>query len=376
MNTVRLAAAGAGKTYGICCEALEEIRKDKCARVLMVTYTNRGAEAIRTELEAQNYGVSPVGIVVYTWYQFLLKELIKPYQTYITDINRLVSLDFTLEHSRNYASAGTAKRYITDSDNVRSEEASNLILLLDKRSDHRVFSRLERAYSSIYIDEVQDLAGRDIDILQKLFESSLSVVCVGDNKQATFQTHNTRTNKKKSGKNIFNFFWELQRKGIVQIQESLNSRRFNHQICSFANTVYPNDNNMTSDMIEETEHDGVFLIAKEDAMKYYEFFLPQELRYDKRTINTCGYNVVNFGECKGKTFPRCLIYANKTFISFLKGKELKAPEKYYVAVTRAKYSNAIVVDSLFGAAGFEKCRIILGDQEIEAEKFIEPASND
>ena len=84
MNTVRLAAAGAGKTYRICCEALEEIRENECARVLMVTYTNRGAEAIRAELEAQNYGVLPVGIAIYTWYQFLLKELIKPYQTYIT----------------------------------------------------------------------------------------------------------------------------------------------------------------------------------------------------------------------------------------------------------------------------------------------------
>ena len=94
MNTVRLAAAGAGKTYGICCEALGKIREIECARVLMVTYTNRGAEAIRTELEAQNYGVLPSNIVVYTWYQFLLKELIIPYQTYITGINKLVSLDF------------------------------------------------------------------------------------------------------------------------------------------------------------------------------------------------------------------------------------------------------------------------------------------
>ena len=69
-------------------------------------------------------------------------------------------------------------------------------------------------------------------------------------------------------------------------------------------------------------------------------------------------------------YPRCLIHANKTFMDFLKGKTLKAPEKYYVAVTRAKYSNAIVVDSLFGATGFEKCKIMLGGQEIEAEKFI------
>lgn len=259
--------------------------------------------------------------------------------------------------------------YITDSDNVRSEEASNLILLLDERSEHKVFSRLAKTYSSIYIDEVQDLAGRDIEILEKLFALDMSVVCVGDNKQATFQTHSTRTNKKKSGKNIFAFFQELQRKNIVEIQESLCSRRFNSQICSFANRVYPNDKNITSDMTEETGHDGVFLIAKEDASKYFEFFLPQELRFNKKTVDTCGFNVVNFGECKGKTYPRCLIRANKTFIDFLKGKALKAPEKYYVAVTRARYSNAIVVDSLFGAAGFEKCKIMLGDQEIAAEKY-------
>lgn len=370
MNIVRLAAVGSGKTYGICSDALKEIHGNRNIRILMVTYTNRGAEAIRSELEAQNKGVLPAKIVIYTWYQFLLKELIKPYQTYITGINKLVSIDFTHEHSRNFASAGTAKRYITASDNVRSEEASNLVLLLDEKSDHRVFARLEKAYSSIYIDEVQDLAGHDIDILETLFKLNTSVVCVGDSKQATFQTHSTRTNRKKSGKNIFLFFQDLKRKNIVEIQESLCSRRFNSQICSFANKVYPNKKNITTDVMEETGHDGVFLIARKDVDKYFNFFLPQELRYNKKTVNTYGYNVVNFGECKGKTYPRCLIHANKVFIDFLKGKKLNAPEKYYVAVTRAKYSNAIIVDSLFGAPGFEKCKIAFGDQEIEVEKYI------
>ena len=370
MNTVRLAAAGAGKTYGICLDALKAIRESRKNRILMVTYTNRGVESIRAELEAQNKGIFPAGIVVYTWYQFLLKELIKPYQTYITGINELNSLDFTSEHSKNFERKDTAKRYITEANNVRSEEAGNLALLLDKKSDQKVFLRLERAYSAIYIDEVQDLAGRDIDILQKLFDSSLSVFCVGDNKQAIFQTHNTRTNKKKSGKNIFAFFSDLQRKGSVQIQKSLCSRRFNSKICNFANNVYPNNITMTSNMSEETGHDGVFIIAKADAVKYFNFFKPQELRYNKKMVNICGFNAVNFGECKGKTYPRCLIYANKVFVDFLKGKKLQAPEKYYVAVTRAKYSNTIVVDSLFGAVGFKKCRITLGDQEIDAEEFI------
>ena len=370
MNIVRLEAAGAGKTYGICRQALDEVAKNNNNRVLMVTYTNRGAEAIKAELETQNKGILPANVIVFTWYQFLLRELIKPYQTYITDINTVVSLDFTLEHTRNYAATGTIQRYFTTSNNVRSEEASSLVLWLDEKSGHQVITRLEKIYSSIYIDEVQDLAGRDINILEKLFQSNINIVCVGDNKQATFQTHSTKTNKGKTGKNIFEFCYSLQEKGIVQVQESLQSRRFNTQICSFANRVYPNVKNMTSDMTEETEHDGVFLIAKKDAPMYYEFFSPQELRYDKRTIDTCGYEVINFGECKGKTYERCLIHANKTFVNFLKGEKLASPEKYYVAVTRAKYSNAIVVDKLFGAAGFEKCTIKLGDQEIEAERFV------
>ena len=127
---------------------------------------------------------------------------------------------------------------------------------------------------------------------------------------------------------------------------------------------------MTSSMTEKTEHDGVFIIAKKDAMVYFEHFSPQELRYDRRTSGTCGDGAVNFGECKGITYNRCLIYANKTFVQFLKGKKLETPEKYYVAVTRARYSNAIIVDKLFGAVGFEKCKIKIGEDEIEAEKYL------
>ena len=123
-------------------------------------------------------------------------------------------------------------------------------------------------------------------------------------------------------------------------------------------------------MTEKTEHDGVFIIAKKDAMVYFEYFSPQELRYDRRTSGTCGDGAVNFGECKGITYNRCLIYANKTFVQFLKGQNLETPEKYYVAVTRARYSNAIIVDKLFGAVGFEKCKIKIGEDEIEAEKYL------
>lgn len=369
MNTVRLAAAGAGKTWKICNEALRISAELNKKRILMVTYTNRGVDAIKEELEKQSNGIIPPNIVVLSWYRFLLRELIRPYQTYIGDVNEIRTIIYSLEHVRNYEKVGAKRRYITANNDVRSEEASNLVLLLNQKSNGLVFSRLEKIYSDIFFDEIQDLAGRDICILEELFASKINVTCVGDNKQSTFSTHTTRTNKSKTGRNIFGFLDCLEKKSIITMETQLSSRRFNKYICAFANSVYPNDNNMTTIMNENTEHDGVFIISKKDAEKYYNHFHPKELRYDKNNKNTISQMAINYGECKGKTYDRCMIYPTKPLVDFLKGKSITSPEKYYVAVTRARYSNAIVVENLFGAQNFSKCKIKICDEEIEVEKF-------
>ena len=287
MNTVRLAAAGAGKTWKICNEALRISTELKEKRILMVTYTNRGVEAIKEELEKQSNGIIPPNIIILSWYRFLLRELIRPYQTYIGDVNEIRTIIYSLEHARNYEKVGAKRRYITSNNDVRSEEASNLVLLLNQRSNGLVFSRLEKIYTHIFFDEIQDLAGRDICILEELFASEI--------------THTTRTNKSKTGRNIFEFFDCLEKKKIITIEKQLSSRRFNQNICSFANSVYPNENNMTTIMNDITGHDGVFIISKKDAEKYYGYFRPKELRYDKNNKNTISQMAINYGECKGNT---------------------------------------------------------------------------
>lgn len=370
MNTVRLAAAGAGKTWKICNEAIQLAHTYPLQRILMVTYTNKGILSIKNEIEQQNFGIIPANVTILTWYQFLLKELIKPYQTYIADINEIQSFDFSLEHTRNYARLGTKARYITSGKNVRSEEASNLALLLNETSGGLVFDRLERCYSFLFVDEVQDMAGRDIDILRCIFQTNIQTVCVGDNKQATFRTHTTRTNRATTGENIFLFFTVLESQGLVNIQKDLCSRRFNSNICDFANLVYSNDNNMTTSMTEVTGHDGVYIIERKDALKYFDYFKPQELRYSIRTESVIGRSALNFGDCKGRTFERCLIHPTKPLIDFLKGKALSSPEKYYVAFTRAKYSNVIVVDRFFSAPSFESCSIAISEENIPAMRYI------
>ena len=70
------------------------------------------------------------------------------------------------------------------------------------------------------------------------------------------------------------------------------------------------------------------------------------LKYDAKT-DTKGMVSLNFGECKGMTFDRVLIFPNNPLKNFLnKGTKFSAPEKYYVAATRPRYSLAIAVDEM------------------------------
>ena len=147
-------------------------------------------------------------------------------------------------------------------------------------------------------DEIQDLAGDDIEILRLLIDSKIDIICCGDNKQATFCTHNTKKNKRKTGKNIWEFFKEFGDRGLIEVERNLVSRRFNDQICCFANAVFPIGNPISTNMKEVTGHDGVFLISAENVDVYYKAFTPQMLRYDKRA-ETYGYLAVNYGACKG-----------------------------------------------------------------------------
>lgn len=119
-----------------------------------------------------------------------------------------------------------------------------------------------------------------------------------------------------------------------------------------------------------TEHDGVFLEADKDVDIYYQYYSPVVLKYDIKTT-TMGYTSVNFGASKGETYNRVLIFPNKPFKQFLlDSKALSSPEKYYVAVTRARYSLAFVLEKLPDQIdGFMKESIMVGEREITVLKY-------
>lgn len=370
-NTIKISAAGSGKTYDICHDALAVVEGgDK--KILIVTYTNRGENAVETEIKKQNRGVLHQQIVIKTWYRFLLSDTIKPYQLYITgggSFNVVKGIDYSQTFGTvNYQRRGTRARYLTNAGNVLSNQASELACFLDKKSNGKIIGRLSEIYSNIYFDEVQDLAGYDIELLKLLLDSGISVTCCGDNKQATFRTHNAKKNKNQTGKNIWQFFRGLDN---VEIEKNLASRRFNRDICCFANKLFPVGDPITSIMDEETGHDGVFLIDQSDVDAYFYEFRPQVLRYDAKTVIE-KYHAVNFGACKGETFDRVLIYPNGPLMDFvLSGKALKAPEKYYVGVTRPRYSIAFVMQKFPKTlSGYEEMAITCGNTQIRSLKYI------
>lgn len=372
-NLIKISAAGSGKTYGICKQALEIVRNPSIlGRVLIVTYTNRGVQAVETELMKQNRGSIDSNIDVFSWYKFLLSQLIKPFQTYLFNINEIKSYDFTKTYGyRNFAHQGTRNRYVNSNSDILSNEAAELALQLNDRSNGAVLRRLAAIYNAIFIDEVQDMAGYDLDIIYELMRTDISIVCVGDNKQATFKTNTSTKNKNKSGKNVWGFFKKLYDCKMADIETNLVSRRFNTDICSFANAVYSNENNMRTIMNDKTEHDGVYIIKKDDVISYYSYYQPQVLRYDVKTKDTQGLSAINFGVCKGMTFDRVMIFPNKPLKEYiLKRTELSSPEKYYVAVTRPRYSLAFVLDELPCGDYFEKCEIDCGTAIIESMKII------
>ena len=342
-NIVIMAAAGAGKTHDICKGVIENAKTTN-KKILITTYTNKGIESIEKEYKKQNNGVIDKNVVILSWFQFLLRELVKPYQSSILNKINII--------------------------NILSNTVSEFAIDSNIKSNNKVMQRLEEIYSHIYIDEIQDLAGEDIEILNLFFNSKIQIQCVGDVKQSTYTTYNAKKNKKITGIHLIDFFKELERKGIITLVFNNKTRRFGREICEFSNSICNDKNNrIESDKIYKEENQGVYLLDKKDFENYFKIYKPTILKFNAKT--KIDYDSLNFGQCKGMTFDRVAIFPNKKYKEFLQnGTSLDSPCKYYVSATRARYSIVFVVEKLFENDNFKYTNINLEDNIIKVSKYM------
>ena len=203
-------------------------------------------------------------------------------------------------------------------------------------------------YDYIYIDEVQDMVGYDLEILKFLIATKTNVIMVGDPRQCTYSTHSEKKYKKYGFGKIDEFLKnECKSLEIVIDETTLNcTYRNNNSICEFANSLYPDRTPTKFIHVADDESKGVKVIDSKDVDFYLENNKCVQLRENKNTIVNNKHSCYNFGESKGLEFERVLIYPTKPMWDWIIDStfELKQQSraKFYVAVTRAIDSVIIV----------------------------------
>ena len=368
-NRLIIASAGSGKTTQIVEEALSVSE----GNVLITTYTQANEKEIKKKIIQKKKSI-PSNITIQTWFSFLIQHGVKPYQGALNEVmfdENVRGLNLVSEHSGKKIDADGAPilvdgqprfwgeryfklHYFDSGWKIYSDKLSKFVFKVNNKTDNEVIYRISRIYSHIYIDEVQDLAGHDLELIKLLFKSDSKVLLVGDPRQVTYLTHLEPKHSIYRGGKIKQFLLDkcksLINNGIDE--ESLRySHRNNEMICKYSSQLYTElPESKPCDCCERnnTGHDGVFLVRPNDVERYLNTYNPIQLRWSNAIAINSNYSTMNFGASKGLTLERVLIYPTEDMKRWINdnSKKLKAEPlaKFYVGLTRARFSVGILFD--------------------------------
>lgn len=343
-NHLTLAVAGGRKTQSIVDACANDSR-----RRLVITYTTMGQSEIHGRL-AQACGANAPEVM--GWYSFLINHIIRPYLP-AQYPNRSVE-GFNFDYDPGMYATGEQRHFDKDGRLLR-KGLSHLAASVADSTSNAPYDRLAHIYDEICIDEVQDLTGWDLEILEGLFGSSLDVELVGDLRQSVFDTNpQDQKYKQYRGLKMIDWFRKQEQQGRLTIRESLENWRCVAEIVDLANSIFPAGLGFGLAVSRQTdthEHQGIFSIKPEEAEEYVKKYRPLALRWSansgKALEEVCDFK--NMGAVKGISADHVLIFPTKKIRDFLtEGSRIDSHEimcKFYVATTRARFSFAYVMPS-------------------------------
>lgn len=349
-----IAAAGSGKTTYI----VNESMKITSERVLITTFTEANEKEIKKKFLSE-YGAIPSNITIQTWFSFLIQHGVKPYQSYLYGediiglmlVNQKSGFKYLGKSGPVYYGEGEVNRhYLSSNNQIYSDKLSKFVYKVNELSDGCVIARLAKVFPYMFIDEVQDMAGYDLDIIKLLLSTSIQMTMVGDPRQVVYLTHNEAKYKKYAEGKIVSFLENECKKTVVDIDKDMLNKTYRNkrEICQYANTLFTEYDACQWIEQEQDCHEGIFFVKKSDVSVYLEKYKPMQLRDSIATKVNQMHSAMNFGVSKGLTFNRVLIYPTKPMLDWVKNNSsaLKFPSraKLYVAITRARHSVGIVVD--------------------------------
>lgn len=344
-NHITIAVAGSGKTASI----VDMIsRQPPEVRSLALTYTRYAQSEITSRLslsivsEHETMG----------WFGFLVKHVVRPYLPNVFPGIRASGLNFVQTTQDIPKDRKGWAYYFDDMHRPYSARLSLLAKKVIEKSKGAVIRRLEAIYDAIYLDEFQDFVGNDLVIVEYLMRSQIVCHIVADPRQAVLQTSaSDRLHREYRGVEVVTWFRRQADLGLCDVTPQATTSRFNQLIADFSDLIhnpafmFPPTNSTQS---ITSSHDGVFLVDQEHLESYLEQFSrrPTILRTSATGPLLPEVEVLNFGASKGITRDRVAIMATKPIGELLTKRKLLAPKSaagFYVAVTRARYSVAIVL---------------------------------
>ncbi|WP_338830244.1 hypothetical protein [Bradyrhizobium sp. 27S5] len=325
---------------------MDDACTDASKRSALITYTINGADEC-VKIACERYKAVPSHTVISTWYAFLLRHFIRPYQTqlYKPRVSRLL---FVRGQTARFSRATDIdKHYFSGPGMIYLDKVSKFACDIIQQTDGQPIRRFEHIFDRLFIDESQDLAGYDLELVEYLLKSATDIILVGDYRQATYTTNDSGKNKKYVRSNIVEKFKAWEAAKLCDIEYQTSSRRCVQEICDFADLFFPTAPKTRSLNTVATGHDGIFAVERRHVADYCARFQPQPLRYTRTHVVAAG-KPINFGAAKGMTFDRTLIYPHGPLRKYLETGKLadaaKEIPKLYVAVTRARQSAAFVIE--------------------------------
>ncbi len=331
-----LAVAGSGKTTDL----INHLKESD--KVLIVTYTNANIENIINKI-INKFDKIPQTYKIYNYFDFLYNFCFLPFTK-----NEIVNgYDFK-ENSNKYLKK-TNYSYYKNSNSNRMYSNRLSEYCLNNYMDN-IKLRIEKYFTDVYIDEIQDFASHDFDLIFQMVENlNCNFYLYGDFYQHTFDTSRDGPYRKNLFNDYSKYLKEIRKisPSIIIDEKSMSkSKRCPIKVCDFIRNkikidIYSFDESYIFEPTLVTEESKIKEIIEDD--KIIKLFYSKSTSFKIKKTN-------NRGNCKGLTYDNVCVVLNKnTFISFSEDNLEKLPvstkNKFYVACSRCKYKLYFIEES-------------------------------
>jgi len=333
---VIFAVAGSGKTTYI----VDTLSVNK--RSLIITYTISNYRNLERKIVQKFCGTWPNNVTLMTYFQFLYRFCYKPFLS-----DEIKARGIIYDNPIRYMTQDDLKYYLSPSYYFYS---NRLAFFLEKKGIvNDIKNRIETYFESFIIDEIQDIAGRDFNFLEKLMESNINMLFVGDFYQHTYDTSRDGNVNRNLFEDKSSYEARFTSRGFTCDHTSLvNSWRCGRAICQFVTENLGIQ--MSSNRGDEDKSQIRFISDSTEVAQILNNSNIIKLHYQGSAKYGSGHK--NWGDTKGEDCYHdvCVLLNKATLSKYSTGKLKELPpitrNKLYVAITRA-HGNCYLIDERY-----------------------------